>query len=541
MKALIKKSLLLAAVILFTTTITIGQRVIKGIVYREGKPAAGITVEAHKGGTMMTSFDGKYEVAADPKSKWIKFTFIDEIKRLDLVEGQGDEINFPFDGIEPGGAQEVNDTEVVLKSQEELLQDQDYTSELSLYTEFYNQGDYKSALPHWRNIYNKYPKSHLNVYIQGSKIFQDFIDKAQTPEEKEKNLQEMMKIYDKRAKYFGQEGYTAGRKGYIWLKYKMGPDSNLEGDALKEAVKTGYEWVNKSVDEMGKETELPVLVLLMQTSNSLFKMGEITKETMVKNYDKCTGIINTIIKENSDAERVAEAQKIQPHIEDIFGKSGAADCEALSAIFKPQFEENGSDVEFIKSMLQRLRRAKCDQSDLFYDASEKLYQLEPSAEAAFNMARRYLKLNDDAKAKEYYKQAMDQETDKELLANYYYEYAYFVYAKEHAYSEARSFARKALEIKPDYCDALMLIGDIYVAASSSFQGSAIEKSAVFWLAVDYYTKARQSEDCAMEASQKIADYRRHFPNKEDAFMEGLQAGQSYTVQGWINERTTVRF
>jgi tetratricopeptide (TPR) repeat protein len=136
---------------------------------------------------------------------------------------------------------------------------------------------------------------------------------------------------------------------------------------------------------------------------------------------------------------------------------------------------------------------------------------------------------------------MDQETDQELLANYYYEYALFIYAKENALQEARTYARKALKIKPDYCEAYMLIGDIYVAATRSFQGSDLEKSAVFWVAVDYFTKARKGQDCAVDASKKIATYKKYFPNKEEAFMEGIKTGHSYKVGGWINETTKVRF
>ena len=228
-------------------------------------------------------------------------------------------------------------------------------------------------------------------------------------------------------------------------------------------------------------------------------------------------------------------------IEDIFGKSGAADCEALVNIFTPQFAEKGADAEFVKNMLRRLRRAKCDESELYKQATEKLYELDPSAEAAFNMAHTYLKLGDLEKAKGYYKQAMAQETDQELLSTYYYEYGLFIYAKENALSEARDYARKALAINANYCEANMLIGDIYVAATRSFQGTNLEKAAVFWVVVDYYNKARRNEDCAVDASQKAASYKKYFPNKEDAFMDGLQEGKAYKVGGWINESTTVRF
>jgi hypothetical protein len=37
-------------------------------------------------------------------------------------------------------------------------------------------------------------------------------------------------------------------------------------------------------------------------------------------------------------------------------------------------------------MLRRLRNAKCDETPLFAQATEQLYELEPSSEAAYNMA-----------------------------------------------------------------------------------------------------------------------------------------------------------
>ena len=72
MKANIRKMLLAATIVIAAVTSSMAQRIIKGTVYRDGEPAAGITVEAHKGSTMMTSFDGKYKVEADEKTKWIK-------------------------------------------------------------------------------------------------------------------------------------------------------------------------------------------------------------------------------------------------------------------------------------------------------------------------------------------------------------------------------------------------------------------------------------------------------------------------------------
>lgn len=544
MKALFRIALLIAAVAFSSATTLQAQRVIKGTVYRDGEPAAGITVEVHRGGTMLTGFDGKYELEAHEKSKWIKFTYIDETKKLDIDDKQGDVFDFAWSGEIPSGDEEEETGEVVLKTAEELINEQnrDFMNTYSLYNEYYKQGNYESALPHWKKVFNKYPKSIKNVYIQGAKMYDHFIENAETPEEREKYIDQLMKIYDKRIKYFGEKGYVLGRKATDFLDYKLNTDTPPEGEALKETMKKGYEWLNQSIEEQQTETELPIFVLMMQTTRSLFKLGEIPKETVVRNFDKCNNLLNTIKSETEEEKKLEDISKVQAYIEEIFGSSGAADCEALISIFQPQYEENKEDAEFIKGMLRRLGDANCDESQLFAQATERLYELEPSAEAAFNMARRYVQRNETERAKKYYQEAMDQETDDDLLAKYYYEYAYFVFAKENALSEARSYARKALDINPDYCEALMLIGDIYVAASKSFGDDAFDKASVFWLAVDYFERARRAgQDCAVDASQKVSTYRKYFPNKEEAFFRDVQEGESYKVGGWINETTTARF
>lgn len=547
MKALSRISFLFALIVLVAVTGSMAQRVIKGTVYMDGKPAAGVTVEAHKGSSMMTSFDGKYEVTADPKSKYLNFTFINDSKKLNLTDATVNEIDFAFSGVIPsaeGSEAEVVSGDIVLKTAEELLKDQDkdFMDQYSLYTEFFKQGDYKSAYPHWEILKNKYPKSTANIYIQGAKMLESFLDSAKTDAERDKYLDEVLKLADQRIKYFGGEGYVLGRKGIIWLEYNRAEirKTPWEGDDLIKVTKIGHEYLDKSVNLQKVETELPVFLMLMQTTRGLFKLNALPKETVVLNYDKCNSYLNEIISKTTDKEKVANAKEIQNYIESLFSTSGAADCEALINIFTPQFETKSSDVEYIKSMLRKLRQAKCDESALVEKATIRLYELEPSAEAAFNMARGYVKKDDLPMAMKYYEQAISQEKDTKLLANYYYERGLLLFIKQNAYQEAREMARKAIALDPDLCDAYMLIADIYVASSRSFDGTNLEKQAIFWLATDYYNKARRGDDCSADAATKISDYRKYFPNKEDLFMEGLQAGQSYKVQGWINESTTVK-
>ncbi len=171
MRALTRITLLFASMVLMAVNSSFAQRTIEGTVYKDGEPAAGVTVEAHRGSSMMTSFDGKYKVEASDKSKYIKFTFIDDSKKMDIDENTPDHVDFAFSGELPSDNEDQDSSDVVLKSHEELVKsgDKDYMNQYSLYTEFFKQDDYKSAIPHWKIIYNKYPKSSIKYLYPWSK------------------------------------------------------------------------------------------------------------------------------------------------------------------------------------------------------------------------------------------------------------------------------------------------------------------------------------------------------------------------------------
>lgn len=161
-----------------------------------------------------------------------------------------------------------------------------------MYNEFFKQSDYKSTLGPWRVLYDKYPKSTLNIYIHGIQMYEDFLEKAKTRQEKEAALDSLMSIYDQRIKYFNQKGYVLGRKGTAWLKYHLPPAEDLTEDQLIDIYRKGYEMLDISIEEQAVETEIPVIVLLMQTSRSLFSMGKLAKEDVVKNYERTTDVLN---------------------------------------------------------------------------------------------------------------------------------------------------------------------------------------------------------------------------------------------------------
>ena len=516
-------------------------RVITGTVFREGKPGAGIIVEAHRSNaSFMTSFDGKYEIKADSKSKYLKFTFIDEIKRLDIEGNTNNVIDFAFDGNMPTTSSgEKNTGAVDLRTADELAKarESSFMGTYTMYDQSYKQNDYKSALPYWRILYSKYPKSTINLYIHGVAMYSSFIEKETNQLNKNAYLDTMMQIYDQRIKYFEQKGNILGRKGTDFLKYRL-LDEEISDDDLKVALQKGYLELKESINLEKDQSDMTVVVVYMQAIKRLFRINELSKEDVVENYNLTSKIVDANLSKESDNEKFITSKKL---IDETFLTSGAADCDALQSLYGPQFAEISKDADALKNMLRVLTNQNCTDGDLYAKGAEGLYALDPSPEAAYNMARLFLKRKESSRAKEYYLNAIKSETDKKLLARYYYELASFTIQEEKNLPQARNYAKKSIENNPNLGIAYMLIGDIYAQAAPSYGSDDFEHRSVYWLVVDYYEKAKRVDsEVFNEANNRINSYLPHFPDKETLFFGGYTNGQTINIGSWINETTKAR-
>jgi tetratricopeptide (TPR) repeat protein len=527
-------------VLVFVSLITfsgVGQRVIKGTVYNGGKVQAGVTVGAQKTSeTMMTSFDGLYEIKVPDGCKYLTFSFINDKRKLDISTNTNNVIDFSFDGVIPAAAQ-LTEQGAILKTAAELIADgnKDFMGSYTLEKQFYDQKDYKTALSYWRNLYKKYPKSTINIYLHGIAIYGSLIES--TPDQKVKGLliDTLMNVYDRRIKYFNQKGYILGRQGTDFMKYKLS-NEDMTDELRKPILKKGYEFLEESVKLQGLESEAPVLILLMQATRGLYGIGELGKEKVIENYDIVSNIISKALQKDPTSNSFLIARD---NIDQVFQASGAADCEALISIYTPKFDQIATNVEDLKKMVRILDRQNCDASPLFAKASEKLYKLDPSAESAYNMARLFVKTEQNDKAMGYYKQAIDAEKDPLNLSKYYYELASLNFTTNP--QTARTYLKKSIENNANNGKAYLLLGDVYAHNSKSFGENDFQHSMVFLLAVDYFNKAKKVDSSTeADANERINTYSQYFPSKEDIFFNGLTVGQPYQLGGWIGESTIIR-
>ncbi|PKP00795.1 MAG: hypothetical protein CVU14_06705, partial [Bacteroidetes bacterium HGW-Bacteroidetes-9] len=268
-------------------------------------------------------------------------------------------------------------------------------------------------------------------------------------------------------------------------------------------------------------------------------MQKLEKAAIVDGYDQISQIIDYNIKLNeANAKKLASWENIKGNIESTF--EPFATCPDLISIYEKKYAEKPNDIDLLKKITNILERKDCVKSDLFFQATESLHKLEPSAQSAYLMGTLNVKKENYGKAIEYVQQAanlFEENADKikalELLAN--------INFNQRNYSQARSSALKILQINPSYGKAYILIGDLYAASSSMCADDDLGGKTVFWAAIDKYQKARSVDPSVeAEANSKIAQYAKHYPASGDLFFRDLIEGNSYTVGCWINETTTIR-
>lgn len=396
---------------------------------------------------------------------------------------------------------------------------------LSTMNEFVKINLFDRAWDSWLEAYHSCPASSKNIYIHGVKILKHRIETSTDESVKSGYVDSLMVLHDNRIKYFGQEGYVLGRKGIDLIKYRP-------ADAPQ-----AYNYLSKSIQLEGAKSDEAVMVTFMQASYLAFKSGKIEASQMVADYLMASSLVEQIISAGNTEEGMKKAQEA---IDKLFAESGVADCQTLISIFQPKYDAAPKDVELLKKIVQLLGKSKCEDQILYAQASESLFAIEPSAQAAFYLARLFYKKEAYAKSAEYYKKAIDLETSEFEKANYYYQLG-VVQQLLGDHIQARVSARTAINLRPQWGEPYILIGNLYASSARSCGSNGFEQGAVFWAAVDQYQKAKAIDTSVTATAQDLINrYSVYFPNNEDAFFNGYTDGKPFSIGCWIGETTTVR-
>jgi hypothetical protein len=359
---------------------------------------------------------------------------------------------------------------------------------------------------------------------------------------------------------FNVENYTIELKADSVLDFIAYSDSirpatelaKAEFDANLAVYDSTNAYNNSSKKRIKKAAKLPPLVKpeLDATTQELVSVLEKADELKTKYELDEQGLTSVDKRKMSNNEiRLRNITKVQRNIEKIL--SPLLTCNKLTLIYNEEaFEENKDNVEWLKragNLLQKERvgddgeLTSCTDNPVFISIAETLYEIEPSAQAALNMAKLGVNKSDWAMAKKYYTEAIEQEEDLRRKANTYMGLAY-VNQKMGALSSAKSNCLKAGQLRKNWGNPYLYLATIYADAAGSCGSNAVEKNAVYWAAINKLSYARSIDpSIADKAAKLISAYSQQIPDKGISFQLGYKEGDKINIGCWINETVSVKF
>lgn len=402
---------------------------------------------------------------------------------------------------------------------------------LSYYQEYLKQGSYDEATPNWRKAYHYCPATaSQNMFIDGAKIVKRLIGKnAKDAEYKAALVDTLMALYDARIANYPKNAVTArNNKGIDMNNYVKDDNARL------------YECYSAIIEGNKEKTSPQLFLFNLNSAIALYQDGKLGAEEIIDLYQNSMATIESIEPKNdADAEKLAN---IKADMGSIFAGSKVASCENLIELFTPRFDANPEDLQLATSIMKTMNFTEdCTGNDLYMRAVTVLYKNEPNAKTAYSLFRMHSAKGNVNEAIKYMEEAIARDdSDIKDKANYNYELARYC-LNNGQNAKAYDCAKKVIDLDESLAGkAYFLIGSIW--AGTRCGGDEITSKAPFWVAVDYFNKAKAADpSLTEEANRYIGRYSSYFPETADAFMYNLQKGQSYTAScGGMIASTTVK-
>lgn len=396
-----------------------------------------------------------------------------------------------------------------------------------LYGEAYKSKQYQDAYEPWKLALQTCPSSSKNLYIQGAVILKQLFNATKDADKRLELCNELMGLYDMRIQYYGEAAEVTARKAYDLQQ--------LRGDA---ALKEYYELYAEAMRLDATKLDVAFIERYFESTVRYVTKGGADTTLIIDNYDIASDALDALINTTTDSAKKAEIYGVIANIENRF--SPFASCEELVKIYTKKFNAAPEDITLLKKITTILRKKKCMNTDLFFQATEQLHKLEPTPSTAYLMAQMNYQRKNYSEAANYVSEALKGAEEKD-------KYNMFIlqglcYAEVNSYSAARAAYNKAADLEPSKGEPYRLIAQLYVAGHRSID-DGMNGASAYWAAVDIARKAMTIDNSPenVEAAQRlVSSYSAGFPKQDKAFDMDLVDGQSFTVPGWIGVSTTVR-
>lgn len=421
-----------------------------------------------------------------------------------------------------------------------FAQTENCNSNSSISHEAVRAGNFKDAYEPCMAVLKDCPTLRFYTYSDAIKILKAFLGdiKDRNSADYKKYFDELMQVYDQELQYLPEinkklktpmnASKELGKKAIDYLQFAPNPDEDQ-----------AYKWLKETAEGTTDDPDGAILHYFLETSMKKVKADDNHTDQFFQDYINASQYADNAIKAETNEKKKEVLQTIKDNLVAMFVQSGVADCESLQNIYGPKVEENKADSTFLKKALNILKLMKCNESEVYFKASEYMYNIDPTPDAAVGVAYMYYKKGDYDNAVKFFDEALSKETDNIKKAEMAYATAAaLMQAKK--LSQARSYCQKAISFNENYGEPYILLAQMYGSNPNWNDEPALNKCTYF-VVIDKLQRAKAVDPSVTEkANELISTYSRHTPQAKDLFMLGYKAGDRITIGGWIGETTTIR-
>ena len=404
---------------------------------------------------------------------------------------------------------------------------------LSFYKDYFKQKSYNEALPNWREAFKRCPPTaNQTMLVDGTTLMRKLISQnSKNPVYREKLVDSLMMIHDIRIANYPKYAVTArNNKGLDLANYVQNDPERL------------YKEYGEIIAGNKTKTKPTILLFYFDSAVELYKNGSLDEEEIIGVYEGCMELLSKMDPKDAADKEMVDDMKVK--IEELFASNNIADCDKLIELYTPKFEADPQNIELAEKIVRFMSAADgCTDNALFISAATSIHKSNPTHASAYTLYELNASTGKSAEAVKYLQEAIDREdSDAAQDAEYYYELAVYNFkcgnnlAAEQAAKKVIPLATTS-EIKGK---TYMLIGTIWGGVRCD--GNDIAKRAPYWVAVDYFERAKAADpELAAEANKRINEYKKYYPLTADAFMFGVNDGETYQVScSGFKANTTVR-
>ena len=417
---------------------------------------------------------------------------------------------------------------------------------LSIYTEHVKVKNYDAAYEPWKMVYVNCPELNWANFAYGERILKDKIKKS-SGAEREAYIGDLIALGHDSMKYFPEKAKMADVMiDEVLMKYQH---KMIDDDEV-------YSLLGKAFKEDRENFKNPkALYLYFSSLVDLHKAGKKDLQEVFDVYDELTekideenskltnAIAKLLPKEEAGTLTSKEKKKLKAYTtnSESFGKiegsidaklGPLADCSNLVPLYEKTFEQNKTNIVWVKRAVGLMFNKECTDDPLFQKLFEAQLSLDPSADAYVYGGTLKMKNGDTQGALADFDKALSLETDSNKRSKIAYKVA-VINKRKGSKSTARKYAQKAIDANSANGRAYLLIANLYASSANDCGSTTFDKRAMYWKAADMARKAgRVDPSLSSHANKTVSSYMERAPTKAMIFEAGM-AGKTVSFSCWV--------